>query len=46
VRKVQDRYKLAAVLLPAVPPLLVGLFVFARRRATEKIGVPKERLVH
>jgi ABC-2 type transport system permease protein len=43
VRKVQDRYKLAAVLLPAVPPLLVGLFVFARRRAMEKIGVPKER---
>lgn len=46
VRRVQDRYKVAAVLLPSVPPLLVGLLVFARRRAMEKVGVPKERLVH
>jgi ABC-2 type transport system permease protein len=44
VRGVQDRYKLAAILLPPIPPLLVGAFVFARRRSMEKVGVPKERL--
>ena len=44
VRSVQDRYKLAAILLPPIPPLLLGVLVFARRRSMEKIGVPRERL--
>lgn len=44
VRQVQNKYKLAAVIFPAIPPLLVGAFVFQRRRRMEKIGVPKARM--
>ncbi len=44
VRSVQDQYKLAAIALPPIPPLLVGLVFFFRRRSMEKIGVPKARL--
>jgi ABC-2 type transport system permease protein len=41
---VQDWYKTAAVLLPPIPPLLVGLYVFFNRRAREREGVSKARL--
>jgi ABC-2 type transport system permease protein len=44
VRRIQDKYKLAAVAFPAIPPLLVGAVVFVRRRSMAKIGVPKARL--
>jgi ABC-2 type transport system permease protein len=44
VRQVQDWYKTAAVLLPPIPPLLVGLYVFFNRRAREREGVSKARL--
>jgi ABC-2 type transport system permease protein len=44
VRQVQDWYKTAAVLLPPIPPLLVGLYVFFSRRAREREGVSKSRL--
>jgi ABC-2 type transport system permease protein len=44
VRNVQDRYKLAAIALPPIPPLIVGAVMFFRRRSMEKIGVPKARL--
>ena len=44
VRRVQDKYKLAAVIFPAIPPLLVGAFVFQRRRSMERVGVPKSRM--
>jgi ABC-2 type transport system permease protein len=44
VRKVQDEYKLWAVLLPPIPPLLVALAVFFNRRAGEREGVSKARL--
>lgn len=44
VRKVQDQYKLWAVLLPPIPPLLVALIVFFNRRAREREGVAKSRL--
>jgi ABC-2 type transport system permease protein len=44
VRRVQDTYKLAAIALPPIPPLLVGLFVFVRRRSLETLGVPTTRL--
>ncbi len=44
VRKVQDGYKLWAVLLPPVLPLLVGLGVFFNRRAKEREGVARARL--
>ena len=44
VAQVQSRYKLLAVLLPPIPPLLVALFVFFIRRAREREGVAKSRL--
>ncbi|NNF42272.1 MAG: ABC transporter permease subunit [Phycisphaerales bacterium] len=44
VRQVQDTYKLAAVGLPPIPPLLVGIVVYLRRRTLERIGVPAARL--
>ena len=39
VHRVQDRYKLMAVLLPPIPPLLIALCVFFVRRAREKESV-------
>jgi ABC-2 type transport system permease protein len=44
VRNVQDRYKLWAVLLPPIPPLIVAFVVFFNRRASEREGVSKARL--
>ena len=44
VRKVQDRYKLWAVILPPIPPLLVAVGVFITRRAREREGVARSRL--
>ena len=44
VRRVQDWYKLLAVLIPPIPPLLVGFFVFVHRRQAEREGVAKSRL--
>ena len=44
VRRLQDWYKMWAVLLPPIPPLLVGCFVFFNRRAREREGVAKSRL--
>lgn len=44
IRQVQDRYKMWALLLPPIPPLLVGLAVFFARRAREREGVSKARL--
>ncbi|MBI3838964.1 MAG: Gldg family protein [Planctomycetia bacterium] len=44
VREVQDGYKLWAVLLPPIPPLIVAFVVFFNRRAKEREGVSKARL--
>ena len=44
VRKVQDKYKLWAVLLPPIPPLLIAFFVYFHRRSQEREGVSKSRL--
>ncbi len=44
VKQVQDRYKMWAVLLPPIPPLLVAVFVFFSRRAREREGVARSRL--
>lgn len=40
----QDMYKLLAVLIPPIPPLLVGAAVFFNRRAREREGVSQSRL--
>jgi ABC-2 type transport system permease protein len=44
VRQVQFEYKLWAVLLPPIPPLLVAFFVFIHRRVREREGVARSRL--
>lgn len=44
IRSVQDRYKLYAILIPPIPPLLLALAVFFRRRELERQGVSRERL--
>ncbi|HEX5472491.1 MAG TPA: Gldg family protein [Lacipirellulaceae bacterium] len=44
VRGVQDRYKLLAVLLPPIPPILLAFFVFFHRRKAEQEGVDTRRL--
>ena len=43
IQETQRQFKLAAVVLPPIPPLLVGLFVFARRRLREREGISKAR---
>ena len=44
IRRVQDQYKLWAVLLPPIPPLLVAVGVFLTRRSREREGVSRSRL--
>jgi len=41
---VQNFYKALAVCLPPIPPLIVGLIVFWKRRQRELVGVIDERL--
>jgi ABC-type transport system involved in multi-copper enzyme maturation permease subunit len=40
----QGAYKLLAVIIPPIPPLLVAAFVFFHRRAKEREGVSRSRL--
>lgn len=44
IRRVQDGYKLWAVLLPPIPPLAVAIVVFFVRRSREREGVSRDRL--
>jgi ABC-2 type transport system permease protein len=44
ILKIQNTIKLWAVALPPIPPLLVGLVVFVRRRLREREGISKARL--
>lgn len=44
IRGVQDRYKLLAVLLPPILPILLAFFVFFHRRKAETEGVDTRRL--
>ncbi len=44
IRKMQDRYKMWAVLLPPIPPLLLAIGVFITRRIREREGVVRSRL--
>ncbi len=43
IQETQRKFKLMAVLLPPIPPLLVGLIVFTRRRLREREGISKAR---
>lgn len=44
IQKIQNWYKFVAVIIPPIPPLIVGLVVFVRRRLREREGVSKHRL--
>jgi ABC-2 type transport system permease protein len=44
IQRIQNEFKAWAVVLPVLPPLLVGLVVFARRRLREREGVSRDRL--
>jgi ABC-2 type transport system permease protein len=44
VRQVQDWYKMWAVLLPPIPPFLIGIMVYFHRRRQEREGVSRARL--
>jgi len=44
IRSVQNRCKFWAVMLPPIPPLVIALVVFARRRIKEREGVSSTRL--
>ncbi len=44
VRRVQDRYKMLAVVLPSLPLLFVGMVVFISRKVRETEGVSRSRL--
>ena len=44
IHRVQDRYKLMAVLLPPIPPLLIALCVFFVRRSRERESVAPSRM--
>ena len=44
ISSVQNLYKRFAILIPPIPPLLVALYVFFRRREAEREGIAKTRL--
>jgi ABC-2 type transport system permease protein len=43
-QSIQYSYKLWSVIIPAVPPLLIGAVVFISRRLREREGIAKSRL--
>lgn len=43
IQQVQRNYKLAAVIIPPIPPLVVGLIVFTYGRLKEREGISKAR---
>ncbi len=45
IQEIQRKFKLAAVLIPPIPPLLVALVVFTRRRLREREGISKARRI-
>ncbi len=45
IQEIQRKFKLAAVIIPPIPPLLVGLIVFTRRRLREREGISKARRI-
>lgn len=44
ILNIQREFKIWAVVVPPIPPLLVGLIVFVRRRLREREGISKSRL--
>jgi ABC-2 type transport system permease protein len=44
IRKIQNNYKMLAVFIPPIPPLIVGIVVMVSRRVREREGISKSRL--
>jgi ABC-2 type transport system permease protein len=44
ISQIQNRYKMLAVFLPPLPPLIVGIVVMVSRRLREREGISKNRL--
>ncbi|TWT76518.1 ABC-type uncharacterized transport system [Planctomycetes bacterium CA13] len=44
VTTIQNQVKAAAVVLPCIPPLIIGVIVFASRRLRERENISKSRL--
>jgi ABC-2 type transport system permease protein len=44
VTQMQNRVKATAAILPCLPPLLIGIIVFASRRLRERENISKARL--
>ncbi len=44
ILRIKNQYKFWAVTIPPIPPLLVGLVVFVRRRLREREGISKSRM--
>ncbi len=43
IQEIQHKFKIYAVFIPVIPPLLVGLVVFTKRRLREREGISKAR---
>ena len=43
IQDIQRKFKLAAVVIPPIPPLIVGLIVYTRGRLREREGISKAR---
>jgi ABC-2 type transport system permease protein len=44
IQKIQNEFKVWATVIPPIPPLLVGLIVWIRRRLREREGVSRSRM--
>jgi ABC-2 type transport system permease protein len=44
IQTIQDDYKIRATAIPPIPPLLIGLLVWSRRRVREREGVSRSRM--
>ena len=44
IRRTQNLYKMMAIIFPPIPPLLIGIFVFAARRLRERETISRSRL--
>ncbi len=44
IQKIQNEFKVWAMVIPPIPPLLVGLVVWIRRRLREREGVSRSRM--
>ena len=44
IQTIQDDYKIRATAIPPIPPLLIGLLVWTRRRVREREGISRTRM--